>query len=181
MAKTNITIGVGLLAALSVVVLVAACSPAPTAIPTPTTTVYLPPQTLPATVTPSPTEEAEIIPIVVEERQLTYFATMREGQITEESGAAFHPAWSPDGKQIAFDLTEEIEGLTRETIWVMRSDGSQSQRLLTPPDFGYARDVAWSPDGERLAFYLGGAEGIDIWVCKADGSGLKRLVTSADP
>ncbi|MCJ7668115.1 MAG: hypothetical protein MUP04_07545 [Anaerolineae bacterium] len=115
------------------------------------------------------------------EIQLTHFATMREGQITEESGAAFHPAWSPDGKQIAFDLTEEIEGLTRETIWVMRSDGSQAHRLLTPPGFGYIRDVAWSPGGERLAFFLGGAEGIDIWACKADGSGLERLVTSADP
>ena len=179
MAKTNITIGVGLLAALSVVVLVAACSPAPTAIPTPTAT---PPQMPPPTVTPSPTEEAKIIPIVVEERQLTHFATMREGQITEESGAAFHPAWSPDGKQIAFDLTEEIEGLTRETIWVMRSDGSQAHRLFTPPGFGYIRDVAWSPGGERLAFFLGwGAKGIDIWICKADGSGLERLVTSADP
>jgi hypothetical protein len=134
MEKPNITIGMGFLAALSVVALVgAACGPAPTPIPTPTTTVYLPPQTLPATVTPYPTEEAEIIPTAAGERQLTHFATMREGQITEGSGAAFHPTWSPDGQQIAFDLTEEIEGLTRETIWVMRSDGSQAQRLFTPP------------------------------------------------
>jgi len=182
MGKTNITKGICLLA-LSVVVLVgAACGPAPTATPTltPAPTLYLTP--FPTyTPPPSPTEEAEIIPAVVEERQLTHFATMREGQITEESGAASHPSWSPDGQRIAFVLAEGMEGITRETIWVMKSDGSQAQRLLTPPDFNYARDVAWSPDGERLAFFLGGAEGIDIWICKADGSGLKRLVTSADP
>jgi len=178
MEKTNITIGMTILA-LSVVVLVgAACGPAPTPIPTPTTT---PPRMPSPTIAPSPTEEAKIIPTLVEERQLTHFATMREGQITEGSGAAFHPAWSPDGQQIAFILAEEMEGITRETIWVMRSDGSQAQRLFTPPDFGYAGDVVWSPDGERLAFYLGGVEGADIWVCKADGSGPERLVTSADP
>lgn len=145
-------------------------------VPPPTAT----PQSAP-TVTPSPTEETERIPTVVEERQLTHFATMREDQITEESGAAFHPTWSPDGQRIAFTLAEQAEGGTRETIWVMESDGSQAQRLLTPPDFGYAGDVAWSPDGGRLAFFLGGVEGGDIWVCMADGSGLKRLVTSADP
>lgn len=178
MEKTNISIGMGFLALAVAALVGAACGPTPTPIPTPT-----PSPTPRPTYTPYPTstEEAKIIPTVAGERQLTHFATMREGQSTEESGAPAHPTWSPDGQWIAFDMTEAIEGRTRETIWVMRSDGSQAHRLLTPPDFAYARDVAWSPDGERLAFFLGGAEGIDTWVCNADGSGLERLVTSSDP
>ncbi len=178
--RANIAIGMGLVA-LSIVALAGvACGPTPTPALTPTRT---PSPTPHPTYTPSPfpTEEAERIPTVVEERQLTHFATMREDEITEESGSPAHPTWSPDGQWIAFDMAEKIEGHIRETIWVMRSDGSQAQRLYIPPHFSGARDVAWSPDGEWLAFYFSGEEGIDIWVCKSDGSGLKRLITSADP
>jgi len=172
------------LAILMVIVLLAvACArgaatpiPPKETVPPPTAT----PQSAP-TVTPFPAEEAERIPTVVEERQLTHFATMREDEITEKSGSPAHPTWSPDGQWIAFDMAEKIEGHIRETIWVMRSDGREAQRLFTPPHFSGARDVAWSPDGEWLAFYLTGEEGTDIWVCKGDGSGLKRLITSADP
>ncbi|HAL62273.1 MAG TPA: hypothetical protein DCP08_07715 [Chloroflexi bacterium] len=178
MEKTSISLAMRLLVLSLVALAVAGCGPTPTPIPTPTPSPTPRPTYTPY---PTPTEEVKIIPTVAGERRLTHFATMREGQITEESGAPAHPTWSPDGQRIAFVLAEEMEGITRETIWVMGSDGSQAQRLFTPPDFGYAMDVSWSPDGERLAFSLGGVEGIDIWLCNADGSGLERLVTSADP
>lgn len=79
----------------------AACGPTPTPIPAPT----LYPTHTPY---PPPTEVVEIMPTVIEERHLTHFATLRGGQITDESGARAHPTWSPDGQWIAFHMAEAI-------------------------------------------------------------------------
>ncbi|MBI3287013.1 MAG: PD40 domain-containing protein [Chloroflexi bacterium] len=117
---------------------------------------------------------------VQEEMQRTHFATLREGEITSESGSAAHPTWSPDGKRIAFALSEILDGVERDTLWIMNAEGSDAHRVLVGPGFSYIREPAWSPDEERLAFYQGGAQGIDLWEARADGSGLERLITSED-
>ncbi len=55
------------------------------------------------------------------------------------------PAWSPDGKLIAFlsNWDEDYE------IYVMDADGSHQTRLTNNPDFDM--QPAWSPDGKRIA------------------------------
>ena len=61
--------------------------------------------------------------------------------------AAGPPAWSPDGRKIAFVSDRDGNG----EIYVMNADGS-AQRKLTrnaAPDGG----PAWSPDGRRIAFH----------------------------
>lgn len=58
----------------------------------------------------------------------------------------FSPAWSPDGRRIAF--AREVAG--NRDIYVMAADGSAVQRLTEDP--GTDDEPTWSPDGDRIAF-----------------------------
>jgi TolB protein len=64
------------------------------------------------------------------------------------SGNAGQPAWSPDGRRIAF--VREVARSFDHDIWIMSSAGRGQTRLVG----GRADDTdpAWSPDGRRLAF-----------------------------
>jgi len=92
------------------------------------------------------------------------------------------PAWSPDGRRIAFvrgsrdcgpgsDCTIEVNG----PIWVMDASGAgarQLTRVNDPGDYGDA-SPSWSPDGKQLLF---NREGEGLFVIGVDGSGEHRLV-----
>ena len=56
------------------------------------------------------------------------------------------PAWSPDGRKIAF--VSDRDG--NSEIYVMNADGSGQRRLTRNP--AYDADPAWSPDGRTIAF-----------------------------
>ncbi len=64
-----------------------------------------------------------------------------------------HPAWSPDGGRIAFDIASpQPGGPSRNGIWVAAADGSAAHEIATCelPCLQLAYP-AWSPDGSRLA------------------------------
>jgi Tol biopolymer transport system component len=78
------------------------------------------------------------------------------------------PAWSPDGRRIAF--ASSFFG----DIYVMRDDGSGAHRIAK------GQDPTWSPDGRRIAFVRHtDPVGTDIFSIGADGVGERRL--TADP
>jgi dipeptidyl aminopeptidase/acylaminoacyl peptidase len=61
---------------------------------------------------------------------------------------------SPDGKQVAFVITEPAASNTQprvSNIWAMPVDGSESPRPLIP-GLANAGSPRWSPDGKTLAF-----------------------------
>jgi TolB protein len=58
------------------------------------------------------------------------------------------PAWSPDGKQIAFVRSQPTR--INFDIYVMNADGSNPERLTRSPDGEFA--PTWSPDGKQIAF-----------------------------
>lgn len=70
-------------------------------------------------------------------------------QITGEEGHYSSPAWSPDGKALAYLRTD-----TSATEVMIRSLETGQERLVTrftPPNYGYQRRLLdWSPDGQWL-------------------------------
>jgi TolB protein len=91
-------------------------------------------------------------------RQLTRFG----------NSDAVHAAWSPDGRQIAF----ERDFAKRAGIYTMNADGS-GLRSLTPR--GFQGMPTYSPDGRRLAFDRTLPHEDAIWTMKTDGTDLRQV------
>lgn len=73
--------------------------------------------------------------------------TIKKQQITYGPGSNVLPAWSPDGKKIAFssNRTGSLE------IWVMDADGSNQTQVTKGGKFENLFPT-WSPDGKTFAF-----------------------------
>src|SRR5512141_2365965 len=83
-----------------------------------------------------------------------------------------NPAWSPDGRRIAF---VSVGTNTIMDIFVMNADGSNRMRLTHNQTRNFDRGPAWSPDGTRIAFSSELDGNFEIYVMNADGSNLVRL------
>jgi TolB protein len=92
-------------------------------------------------------------------------------KLVQENG--FDPAWSPDGKQIAFVSVRNGAGFH---LFVMQADGSDVTELTTndnPIGFAYP---AWSPDGKKIAYTeLVENNDLEIQVIDADGKNPRQL------
>jgi Tol biopolymer transport system component len=84
------------------------------------------------------------------------------------------PAWSPDGRRIAF---EGIVDADSSEIMTINADGSNLVDLTKTPKI-VDRYPTWSPDGSRIAFVSAGEGNDDIYVMNADGSNAVRLTDS---
>ena len=80
----------------------------------------------------------------------------------------FDPAWSPDGKQIAF-ATEEINDPTARygdsTIWIAEVSGGTPRKVIETD----AVQPSWSPSGERLVYWRNQGGQRDIYTVAAAG------------
>lgn len=80
--------------------------------------------------------------------------------------SASQPAWSPDGKMLAF--TSRYNQNSSSQIYTANADGSNLQQITSEGDNFHP---TWSPDGKQIAFvrsYSG--SGSDMYVMKADGT-----------
>jgi Tol biopolymer transport system component len=82
------------------------------------------------------------------------------------------PAWSRDGKHIAFIRSDAEPGIC--ALFVMKSDGSDVHRVgQVDTD---CSGVSWGPRDRQIAFGGGVGPGSrGLWVVNADGSGLRRV------
>jgi eukaryotic-like serine/threonine-protein kinase len=74
------------------------------------------------------------------------------------AGDAVRPAWSPNGRWIAYTSRSER---TRTSIWVVPTDGGRSARLTD--DRGNDWGAAWSPDGRHLYFSSDRGGSMNLW------------------
>jgi Tol biopolymer transport system component len=99
-------------------------------------------------------------------------------------GSGHSPAWSPDGRLIAFVAI----GPDRSEIAVMNADGSGVRRLTTNRHGVFDEEPTWSPDGRTIVFSrvvldLSGPDPLpadrnhrDVYSIALDGSGERKLI-----
>jgi Tol biopolymer transport system component len=90
-------------------------------------------------------------------------------RLTHSAAYDAEPAWSPDGRKIAFRSGRD----GNREIYVMNADGNGKRNLTRNP----ARDgsPSWSPDGRRIAFVSNRDGRLEAHVMNADGSGQRSL------
>ena len=106
--------------------------------------------------------------------QNAYTATPQGTQTRLVARDATDPAWSPNGRWIAY-----VRGY-RE-VWLVRADGTDHRRVSRPGL--HASDPAWSPDGRRLAYTRGWEIMVDgypesrsaVYIVRSDGGGARKL------
>jgi eukaryotic-like serine/threonine-protein kinase len=102
--------------------------------------------------------------------------TPRIVPLTSYPGVQADPAFSPDGKQVAFAWDGE-KGDNFD-IYVKLVDAGTPLRLTNNP--ANETTPAWSPDGRYIAFCRARAEGSEIWMIPALGGAERKLGASAD-
>ncbi len=112
----------------------------------------------------SPDGRRVAVGITEHETQLWLYDLAREAltRLTFEGIVNLNGTWTPDGKQIAFQLSKEGP----PNIYWQRADGSGGLERLTTSQYPQV-PMSWSPDGQLLAFIeVNPSTQRDIWVLR---------------
>ncbi|MEX0890866.1 MAG: hypothetical protein WEB88_01770, partial [Gemmatimonadota bacterium] len=83
------------------------------------------------------------------------------------SAGPLDPAWSPDGRWIAFSM--------RGDIWKVPAEGGAAVALTAGPNYHY--EPAWSPDGARIALSMDVDGNLEIGIVSAEGGPVESVAS----
>src|SRR5207237_518188 len=106
--------------------------------------------------------------------------------LTDGSTAAFSPAWSPDGSQLAYVAAADAghiagedpgrDAIMSRRIWLMNADGSNKRQLTSDESYGDDHP-RWSADGSQIIFArLDADDQASLWTASASRGDLHQLV-----
>jgi Tol biopolymer transport system component len=98
----------------------------------------------------------------------TIYTIAPDGSQRTKIATGYLPAWSSDGKHIAY--------INNEALYVVNADGSADSRLLERSAL-HVWSFRWAPDGKRIAVARGGAgdNRAKVTLVNPDGTGVKQI------
>jgi Tol biopolymer transport system component len=92
------------------------------------------------------------------------------------------PAWSHDGKMVAFDALAAVDDVERSQLFVYAVEGPFKGPVRS---LGHGNTPSWSPDDRRIAFMLNDDNPLrvrgGVWLMDADGSNRRWLAAGWYP
>lgn len=90
------------------------------------------------------------------------------------------PAWSPDGKKLAYVQWNLNKSSEPSKLLVANADGSETKTLVRLRPFNNFAAPTWSPDGTQIAYYDAPGRKPGIYVVDADGGTPRFVVAGTD-
>jgi Tol biopolymer transport system component len=85
------------------------------------------------------------------------------------TGSDRSPAWSRDGRWIAFSSTRGGQS----DLWIVPAQGGEPRQITN--DAAVDLNPSWSPDGELIAFASDRSGNYDLWVARVSSGALSQV------
>jgi dipeptidyl aminopeptidase/acylaminoacyl peptidase len=107
----------------------------------------------------------------------------RVRQLTQTRGCEYEPAWSPDGKWIAYTATKRdvttIDSIAEDAhVWVIDAGGGGMGRELTAAQDRRARSPKWSPTSNGIYFLAGDRGQTNIYFVALSDDPISKIISS---